>query len=135
VGNWAFGRPVTLKLDWANDSPSVPISVSVSDSFFAFVEGRSLTYQYRNLWSLLLLLRDNPSAPTDFRQASDRVPETLKLVARTQPADAGSTATTAPVQAFVRVTLLDPTSGGKTQLFLPSFPAQAPVLGAQQASQ
>lgn len=134
VGNWAYGTPVTLKLDWANNSPSVPLSVSVADSFFAFVEGRSLTYQYRNLWSLLLLLRDNPTAPTDFRQATDRVPETLKLVARTEPANAGSTATTAPVQAFVRVTLLDPTSGGKTQVFLPNFPAQAPVLPVLAAS-
>lgn len=121
VGNWAMGKPVTLRLDWANNSPSVPLSVSVADSFFAFVEGRSLTYQYRNLWSLILLLRDNPSSPRE-------VPETLKLIARTQPADAGSTATTDPVQAFVRVTLLDPTSGGKTQVFLPNFPAQAPVL-------
>jgi type VI secretion system protein ImpL len=130
VGNWAYGKPVTLKLDWANNSPSVPISVSVSDSFFAFAEGRSLTYQYRNLWSLLLLLRDNPSGPTDFRLP----PETLKLIARTQPANAGSTATTAPVQAFVRVTLLDPTSGGKTQVFLPNFPAQAPGLPVLTAS-
>jgi hypothetical protein len=58
------------------------------------------------------------------------VPETLKLIARTQSADAGSTATTDPVKAFVRVTLLDPTSKGQTQVFLPTFPAQAPVLGA-----
>ncbi|HKV06772.1 MAG TPA: type VI secretion protein IcmF/TssM N-terminal domain-containing protein [Thermoanaerobaculia bacterium] len=121
VGNWALGTPVTLRLDWAGNSPSVPLAVSVADSFYAYVEGRSLVYQYRNLWSLILLIRDNPSGPRE-------VPETLKLLARTQPADAGSTATTDPVQAFVRVTLLDPTSQGKTQVFLPEFPATAPVL-------
>jgi type VI secretion system protein ImpL len=125
TGTWSLGIPVTLGLDWASDSPQVPVSVQDSDN--VAVRGRSVSYEYRNLWALIRFLRDNPTVPTDFRDPRERRPESLRLNVQVRNQDPPGS----PIEetrSFVRVTLLRP-DDPKKQVYLPYFPPGAPVLG------
>jgi type VI secretion system protein ImpL len=127
LGRWTYGNTATLTLRWAANSPSVPAEAAMQN---ASVEGRTIRLVYRDLWSLLRLVRENPAESADFRSPGENRPQTLKLSIPVQPADAAAgDPATATTNVFVRLALLDP-ADEKTQkqIVLPELPVQAPEL-------
>ncbi|HEY9420111.1 MAG TPA: type VI secretion protein IcmF/TssM N-terminal domain-containing protein, partial [Thermoanaerobaculia bacterium] len=52
---WTYGTPVRLELQWAKDSPVVP--VETADLPGVQVTGRTAAFEFNNRWSLLALLK------------------------------------------------------------------------------
>jgi type VI secretion system protein ImpL len=130
TGRWFFGEPVRLTLRWAKDSPVVPFAAPESSTFRA--RERVAVFEYRNRWSLLMmLLRQQPSAADFSPYGVDTEPYSLRFRIPTR-AD-GNTYDSQPealrageARVFMRLSLLAP--GAKEPLALPSFPARAPGL-------
>jgi type VI secretion system protein ImpL len=130
LGRWTYGNTATLTLRWAADSPMVP----VADTSVAAVDGRTVRLVYRDLWSLLRLVRENPAVSSDFRGTGENRPQTLKLAIPVRPAGAAADEpASATTNVFVRITLLDPVDEKtQKQIVLPELPARAPELGERE---
>ena len=132
TGRWGFGEPVRLTLRWANNSPAVPHSAPESAHFR--VRERVAVFEYKNRWSLLLLLLRQRPAPADFwPYGVDTDAYTLKFVVPTRPDGNHFDSQPEPLRSdearvFMRLSLLAP--GAKEPLALPAFPfpARAPGL-------
>ena len=129
---WVYGAPVRLELQWAKDSPVVP--VESADLAGVSVEGRTAVVERRGRWSLLALLRALAS-PQD---APDATTQMLRLQVATRPeADAKAKPETARV--YIAVSLRAPERHDKAaakdappavpagDLELPVFPVSAPA--------
>jgi hypothetical protein len=132
-GIWGYGKPLSLSLRWANDSPTVPVAAFPPQSHMK-LEGKTVTLLYDNNWSLLLLLLKHRAQSDDFAQGIDVEPYTVKFEVPTEPnpnlsnilqrAQPGSLKTTF-VEVFMRVSLLTPSK--KDPLVMPDvFPTFAP---------
>ena len=135
-GHWTYGNPMTLTLRWASDSPTIPVSTppALVDS-----KSRTVTFQFRDSWSLLKMLMQMAAPAADFDRGVDPDPQTILIhmnqkdagaTGQSDSADGGaktaSTTQTAdkPVDVFVRIRLFAP---GKTKpLRIPVFPVVAP---------
>jgi len=130
---WVYGAPVRLELQWAKDSPVVPVeSVDLAG---VSVEGRTAVVERKGRWSLLALLRALAS-PQD---APDATTQMLRLQVATRPeADAKAKPETARV--YIAVSLRAPERHDKAaaataappavpagDLELPVFPVSAPA--------
>jgi len=60
---WQYGDPVQLTLRYANNSPEQPAPVTPATN--PLVDGRSITFNYNDAWSLLSLLQDHPGSAND----------------------------------------------------------------------
>jgi type VI secretion system protein ImpL len=133
---WVYGAPVRLELQWAKDSPIVP--VESADLAGVSVEGRTAVVERKGRWSLLALLRALAS-PQD---APDATTQMLRLQVATRPeADAKAKPETARV--YIAVSLRAPERHDKAaaaaaakdapppvpvgDLELPFFPTAAPA--------
>jgi type VI secretion system protein ImpL len=133
---WVYGAPVRLELQWAKDSPVVP--VESADLAGVSVEGRTAVVERKGRWSLFALLRALAS-PQD---APDATTQMLRLQVATRPeADAKAKPETARV--YIAVSLRAPERTDKAaaakdakdaplptpagDLELPVFPVSAPA--------
>jgi type VI secretion system protein ImpL len=123
---WTFGEPVRLSLRWASDSPRIPVGGAAKAGMT--VRERTVTYEYRNAWSLLSALDQNQAAADDLPSFIDVEPVTLTLLVPTQTA--GKTEEPASdARVFLRLSVLDPKSA--QPLTIPKFPTVAPrIAGA-----
>jgi type VI secretion system protein ImpL len=112
---WTCGVPLRLELQWAKDSPVVP--VEAADLAGVHVEGRTAAIELKGRWSLLALLRAFGS-PQD---APDSVTQMLRLQVATRP-DADPKAAPEKARVFVAVALRAPESRDKPA---PGAPAGA----------
>jgi hypothetical protein len=134
-GIWGYGKPLSLSLRWANDSPTIPSAEFPPQSHMK-LEGQTVTLLYDNNWSLLLLLLKHKAQTEDFAQGVDVEPYTIKFVVPTQLNPKFSnilqqaqpkSIRTSFVEVFMRVGLLTPSK--KEPLILPdAFPTRAPEL-------
>lgn len=122
---WTYGEPVRLSLRWASESPRIPVAGSEKPGMS--VRERTVTYEYKNAWSLLTALEQNLTAADDLPSFVDVEPVTLTLLVPTQPAD--RTDAIADARVFLRMSVLDPKSA--LPLTIPKFPTVAPrIAGA-----
>ena len=119
-GEWIYGEKTVLSLRWARESPATPTTPPTSDR--ARLSGRTVIWDYENLWSLLALVRDYPTSSTDLPGTQDPKPQTLRLKVGTSTA-AGSEA---DAVVYVRLTFLSPDFA--TEIDVPGFPIAAPRL-------
>ena len=133
TGRWNFGDPVKLALRWAKDSPQRPASVRTPDD--TKLNARTVTFEYRDSWSLLRMILLHRPAPTDFDRMVDPDPQTLVFTAAdttsANPRAANGDSSTPQTKVFVRIRLRAP--GKPDNLRLHSFPTEAPELGQAQA--
>ena len=121
---WTYGEPVKLSLRWANHSPRIPV-VS-NDRPFITVRDRTVTYEYRNAWSLLTAVDQNLVAADDLPSFLDIEPFTLALRVPTQTDSKDEPPSDARV--FMRLSVLDPKSA--QPLLIPRFPTTAPRINS-----
>ena len=122
---WTYGEPVRLSLRWASESPRVPVAASERPGMT--VRERTVTYEYRNAWSLLSALEQNLTSADDLPSFVDVEPVTLTLLVPTQVEDKPEAVVDARV--FLRMSVLDPKSA--QPLTIPKFPTVAPrIAGA-----
>jgi hypothetical protein len=134
-GIWGYGKPLSLSLRWANDSPTIPSGEFPAQSHMK-LEGKTVTLSYENNWSLLLLLLKHRAQSEDFPQGVDVEPYTIKFKVPTEPNPKLSNVLqqaqpiplkTIFVEVFMRVSLLAPSK--KEPLLMPDvFPTFAPEL-------
>jgi len=85
---------------------------------------RTLTYEYRNTWSLLCALRDLSAQPDDIGANTNALPVTLSFIVPTKASEKALPLDT-PARVFMRVALLTP-DGAPVEI--PYFPPKAPPL-------
>jgi len=132
---WAYGAPVAVKLRFAKDSPDVPVAgASGAD---ARVDGRTVSYEYRDPWALLALLRTHSNSSADYGAgygaAPGSFPGTLRFAIPTAPDNSRAKAqaaqqTQSQVRVFLRLTAQVPGAKEPHEVMLPDFPESAPVL-------
>lgn len=135
---WTYGTPLRLELQWAKDSPVIP--VESADLPGVHVNGRTAILEARDRWSLLALLRGLGS-PVDAD--ADPGAERLRLQVATRP-EADPKAKPEMARVFVGLALRAPERRDKTagkdaaaaagvaaapagDLELPAFPLSAPA--------
>jgi hypothetical protein len=126
-GRWLVGEPVRLTLRWANNSPSVPLPSTDTETFR--VRDRVAVFEFRNRWSLLALMSQQATSAEDFKFHVDTEVYTLKFKV---PTRAGGNLSerqpeylrTETAEVFMRLSLIAP--GSKDPLLLPAFPVRAP---------
>ncbi|HEV2847191.1 MAG TPA: hypothetical protein VG477_20210, partial [Thermoanaerobaculia bacterium] len=127
---WAYGTPVRLELQWAKDSPVIP--VETADLPGVQVTGRTAAFEFNNRWSLLALLKVL-SQPGDD---GDPGAQMLRLRVATRP-EAEPQSAPEVTRVFVRLAVRAPqrqAPGEKAEaaapppddLELPVFPVAAP---------
>lgn len=131
-GRWFPGDPVTVRLRWAKDSPTVPYGSSGEPQ----IDGTTAIFHYEGRWSLLRLLGEHRAAPNEFEPGSaDGIPSLLKFVIPVSVANAGGgAAPTGPsdrVTVFIHLGLTAPSATPQQTAILavPDFPQRAPALG------
>ena len=126
VIRWRFGDPIRLSLRWAKDSPTIPDP----DSRAPFVQGRTATFEYTNYWSLLTLLIEHATVPTDFYDPMEADPATLKFAIPVKPAIPAAQAVqpTGRDRARVFIRVITTPTDKKEPLAVPVFPRRAPSL-------
>lgn len=123
---WGPGEPVRLTLRWASDSPREPVATSVPEvRAWSSVEGRTVTYEFRNRWSLLSAFDVLRARPRDVQAHASLDPGTLYLGVDTRRAGS-ERVDPEPAEVFVRLSVLAP--DGTETLTVPRFPSQAPAL-------
>ena len=117
---WQFGDPMTLTLRYANNSPEAPSSQNPSAA--AQIQGKTVSYQYQDAWSLFAFFKDHPPAPGLLQdQYTLTIPNTLV----TSP---GSSPPPPNTVVFIQVDVLPVgAKAGGTTLPVPAFPYKAPT--------
>jgi type VI secretion system protein ImpL len=116
---WHFGDPVELTLRYANNAPETPAAANPSPA--ARVQGKTVTFQYNDAWSLFAMLRDHPPASTD---PGNQYAVTIPNAPGSGP---GGGAPPVSTVVYIQIDLLPigAKPGGDT-LPVPAFPYQAP---------
>jgi type VI secretion system protein ImpL len=130
---WAFGVPTIVKFRFAKDSPDIPVAGASGPD--ARIDGRSVSYEYRDPWSLLTLLRLHSNSNADYGVTAGGTPGTLRFAIPTAP-DTSRSKLQTPQQAqgqvrlFLRLTAQVPGVKEPHEVLLPDFPESAPTLHA-----
>jgi type VI secretion system protein ImpL len=131
-GRWFPGDPVTVRLRWAKDAPSVPYGSAGEPQ----IDGTTAIFHYDGRWALLRLLNEHHAAPSEFDLGSaDAVPNLLKFVIPVSVASAGGGAVPVGpsdrVTVFIHLGLAAPSANPQQAAILsvPDFPQRAPTLG------
>lgn len=130
---WAYGAPVVVSLRFAKDSPVVPVQgIKGTD---AWVDGRTVRYEFRDPWSLLRLLSLHTDALSGFGASASGSSELLRFVIPTVP-DSVRANVPGPLPArdetrvFARLTFLVQGGKDRREISLPNFPDLAPTVHA-----
>jgi type VI secretion system protein ImpL len=135
TGRWTLGDPVKLMLRWAKDSPNQPVP---SPAIGYEINGNgTVTFEYKDLWSLLTMMAQHSAPASDFDGLADPDPQTLVFAidqkkAPIAPGSGQQTAMKSSANAevtntrvYIRVKIYPP---DKTEpLRIPLFPTQAPM--------
>jgi len=123
---WRFGDPIALAVRYANNSPETPATSNPSAA--ARVQGKTVTYQYSDPWSLFAMLRDHPPASTGPGNQ-------YALIIPNAPSS-GASGAPAPVDTVVYIQIdllpIGAKPGGDT-LPVPAFPYKAPLAALKSA--
>jgi type VI secretion system protein ImpL len=134
TGRWNFGEPVKLTLRWAKNSPQQPAAPPADN---ASLNDLTLTFEYRDSWSLLRMVLLHHAASNDFARLVDPDPQTLVFSVANSPATnlAQPENDVSPQQTkvFIRIRLRPP--GKPDNLRVNTFPTDAPSLPQPQTSQ
>jgi type VI secretion system protein ImpL len=134
TGRWNFGEPVKLTLRWAKNSPQQPAAPPTDN---ASLNDLTLTFEYRDSWSLLRMILLHHAASNDFARLVDPDPQTLVFSVANSPATnlAQPENGVSPQQTkvFIRIRLRPP--GKPDNLRVKTFPTEAPILPQPQTSQ
>ncbi|HEV2854761.1 MAG TPA: type VI secretion protein IcmF/TssM N-terminal domain-containing protein [Thermoanaerobaculia bacterium] len=132
---WTYGTPIKVELQWAKDSPVIP--VESAELAGVAVKDRTAVLEFTDRWSLFTLLRRAAS----LQDAGDRSVQMLRFEVATRPAsqDAELKAEPESTRVFVRLGLRAPEAKEKaagkdaaapapaaTDLEVPAFPTAAP---------
>ncbi len=112
---WTYGTPIRLELQWAKDSPVIPVESPELPG--VLVNGRTAVFEFNNRWSLLALLRTLATPQDD----GDPRAETLRLRVATRP-EAEPQAAPEMARVFIRLALRPPrreASGEKAEAAAP----------------
>lgn len=121
---WMPGQDVVVTLRWAKDGPHAPLKPEGKRLVKLDENSRTLTYEYRNTWSLLCALRDLSAQADDLGANTNPLPVTLSFVVPTKAAEK-ALPLDGPARVFMRVSLLTP-DGAPVEI--PYFPPKAPPL-------
>lgn len=141
---WHWGDPVSIRLQWAKNSPLQPQAVAGGQP--SLDPPSTAVFSASDPWALITLMRMQAIQQGQFNPAMQPQPNVLALTIPTQapgaegpPAVGQSTqagAAKANTQVFLRIGLsnAEPPPGGKAAapqetLILPIFPTSAPVSG------
>ena len=132
---WGWGEPLRVSFRWAKNSPHFP--AHAGDWKGAKIRDRSVTYEYKNLWSLIHLLVRQSSGPEDFDRLEDPKPHTLKFLIQSAEWDdrlqkKAYLPKLAEARLFVRI--VPKTLKKKQAIELPVFPIRAPQLNLESNS-
>jgi type VI secretion system protein ImpL len=117
---WQLGDPVTLTLRYANNSPEAPSSQNPSAA--AQIQGKTVSYQYQDPWSLFAFFKDHPLAPgVPQDQYTLTIPNTFVASPGGNPAPPDTV-------VYIQVDVLPVGAKvGGTTLPVPAFPYKAPA--------
>ena len=121
---WTLGDRITLSFRWADNATQIPASATGDPT--TSVVGKTVTMNYDNAWSLVDLIRRHAAGSESFADFADPQPHTLRFDIPTRPAGGG------PIQQsrlFSRAELAGSVDGQPIFLTMPTFPANAPILG------
>ncbi|MFL6233723.1 MAG: type VI secretion protein IcmF/TssM N-terminal domain-containing protein [Thermoanaerobaculia bacterium] len=139
---WTYGAPIRVELQWAKDSPVVPVESAGLPG--VHVRERTAVQEWRGHWALFALAR----ALTDPAIPADPGVQVLRVEVATRP-EADPQAKPDPARVYVALTLRAPERREKTagkdaaaaspaalpvpagDLELPAFPTAAPAWKAQ----
>jgi type VI secretion system protein ImpL len=139
---WTYGAPIRLELQWAKDSPVVP--VETADLPGVHVRERTAVLEWRGHWALFALVR----ASTDPEVPADPGVQVLRFQVATRP-EASPDAKPEPARVYLSLALRAPERREKTagkdaaaaspaavpvpagDLELPAFPVAAPAWKVQ----
>ncbi len=121
TGAWTYGTaPATVALRWADDAPMRPVE-TVSRDLAARIDGRTVSYQYNDPWSLVALLVGHKV------RIGGLPPETLRFYIQTEPVPAQPGVQWTENDLYIRISLTTP--DGKQPILLPTaFPSAAPAV-------
>ena len=126
---WVYGRPIKISLRWAKDGSHIPVKVTNPEGD---ITGRTVTYEFENLWSLPRLLARFMAGPEDFQRPGNEKPHTLKFAFQTREWNEEEAKKdlylpkTSESQVFIRVGVKNPKE--KKMLVFPQLPGKAPHL-------
>lgn len=146
--SWHWGDPITVRLQWAKDSPWLP--TATADGRPALDPPASAVFRFDDPWALITLLRSQVAQRGQFDPTRRPQPNLITFTVPTRAVGSAGPpapgATTSPSNALVNATVFlrlglkppVPTpDGGKTAaaapvttLVLPSFPVSAPLASA-----
>jgi type VI secretion system protein ImpL len=128
---WTSGQPVQVRLHWATNAPSEPITTPDPGPQ---VSSREVSFSYSGDWALLRMLAAQRPDPATLAQLWDRRPETVEFTVALRPnpqAASGGQVGLATAQLFMRfgLTATLKVAGQPAQqiaIILPNFPTAAP---------
>ncbi|MCG8461187.1 MAG: hypothetical protein MI919_33290, partial [Holophagales bacterium] len=129
---WTYPQSVQLSLRFASDGQITPLPPQGDP--YARLQDLTVTWDYRNPWSILRLVEDHPTPPERLPNFQDTNPITLELeVPAVEKVDTGNEqvkeADETEVLAYMRVTFARP-DDPTVDLPFPTFPITAPALPA-----
>jgi type VI secretion system protein ImpL len=131
---WAFGASTNVRLRFAKDSPDIPVAGAAGPD--ARVDGRTVSYEYRDPWALLTLLRMHANSNADYGVSAGGSPGTLRFAIPTTADASRAKLQSAPqvqgqVRVFMRLTAQITGAKEPHEVMFPDFPEAAPTLHTQ----
>jgi type VI secretion system protein ImpL len=128
---WTYGAPVIVALRFAKDSPDVPLPATQGTD--AWIDGRTVRYEYHDPWSLFRLLSLHSNALSEFGTPAASPSGTLLFVIPTVPDSSlshvrGTVPASAEARVFARLAFLVQDGKERREISIPTFPQLAPTL-------
>jgi hypothetical protein len=128
---WHYGDRVTLSLRYAKDSPNVPVAKEPQVGMR--IEGRTVTFDFRQNWALFALLLSHPASRTDFDNPRASSPNTVRLSFANAPVSSAASGSAPPgTVVFTTFSLQAPAAKdappAKSTLEIVPLPSSAPSL-------
>jgi type VI secretion system protein ImpL len=129
---WSYGAPAMVTLRFAKDSPDIPVTGAGEANMRT--DGRTVTYEFRDPWSLFRLLNTYGDQTADYGMNEPGSFSTLRLAIPTSseraPAQTREPVTPQQeVKVFARMRFYVPGAKEQHEVRIPTFPKAAPVIG------
>jgi type VI secretion system protein ImpL len=123
---------VTVSLRYAKDSPNIPTPGSADPN--QTVDARTVTWTYKDNWSLFALLNQHPGLASEFNSTPEMLQSTVRFVIPVTPDISRLGKKVAPVdnaasdtKVFLRLGLRIPDPKQPREVPLAPFPVHAPT--------
>ena len=132
---WSFDAPVIVTLRFAKDSPDIPVPGATSVNMR--IDGRTVTYEFRDAWSLFRLLNSYGDQNADYGLMNTGSASTLRFLIPTANEAARAKIQTPlkpqqQVKVFARLRFYVPGEKEPREVRIPAFPEAAPVIRVAQ---